>query len=128
MRWLVALGIIIAAALFCLVMIFTGMANAHSWYSKRSDPVWNNSCCGGTDCHELDGRFVTAETEGLRVRLTAEQARAINPKRNLAVDAVVEWNRIQISEDGNYHICLMTYFNVMDRRHGVWCMFAPPNT
>lgn len=129
MRFWIALGIIIAAAAFCIgVILWAGPANAHAWYSTRQDPVWRNGCCGGKDCNELDGRFVEAEDAGLRVRLTAEQARAINPNRNASVDAVVEWNRVQESEDGKFHICLMTYFYDGDPRNGVWCLFSPPNT
>ena len=104
-------------------------AFAHQWYSDKKDPVYNQSCCGGTDCGQLvvTPANVTAEERGYRIRLTLEEARRINPYTVSGIDALVEWNRVQPSEDGNWHICLMTYHRE-NERGGIYCLFAPPST
>ena len=103
-------------------------ANAHSWYSNKSDPVYHNSCCGGNDCAMwaiLPGE-ISAEANGLRVRLSLERTQLINPHSLLPIDALVVWDRVQPSEDGNWHICIMGAYRG-DDRGGIYCLFAPPN-
>lgn len=116
MRRLLAAALLLSAA---------APAYAHEWYAKRTDPDYNNGCCGGSDCKELDGGLVQSEADGFRIRLTLEQAKAVNPEAWTGIDALVPWSRVQESEDGNYHICIFT----SDRtgpRGGVICLFAPP--
>ena len=110
------------------IMAVTSPTQAHDWYSDRHDPVFRNACCGGTDCAPLDVKFVTIEDAGFRVRMTADQGKAINPYRWTDVDALIEWDRVQVSEDGRYHICLKPTNIPSDTHHGVWCFFAPPST
>lgn len=119
------------AALAALAASFAiaPQAHAHSWYSEKSDPVFGNPCCGGTDCGLLtvSRNVLSAEQRGYRIRLSLEQTRKINPFSAAPIDALVPWDRIQQSEDGNYHICLMTYHR--DKmRGGVYCLFAPPDS
>jgi len=111
-----------------LVIISTMPALSHSWYSKKVDPVWGNSCCGGNDCAQLivTPTNVTAETDGYRIRLTHEQAKTINPYTTEGIDALVTWDRVQPSEDGNWHLCIMTSYRDA-ARGGIYCLFAPPN-
>jgi hypothetical protein len=120
----VALGCALAIAAFASIP----EASAHSWYSNKKDPIFKQSCCGGSDCGMLviNSRVLTAEADGYHIRLTLEETRKINPYSVAPIDAVVSWDRIQLSEDGNYHICLMTGHrdNV---RGGIYCLFAPPN-
>ena len=117
MKWIVAL------------LLMTTPALAHSWYSKKVDPVYKNSCCGGTDCGQLvvaSGQL-TAEADGYRIRLTLEETKKINPYSVAPIDALVTWDRVQTSDDGNYHICIMTSHRD-NERGGIYCLFAPPNT
>jgi hypothetical protein len=120
-----------AAALAILGLYFLVVpASAHSWYSKKHDPVYMGSCCGGSDCHEfaaIPDESITAEATGFRIRLTGEQAHAINPNTNIPIDALVTYDRVQPSEDGNWHICIMT-FSRANERGGIYCLFAPPDT
>jgi hypothetical protein len=119
--------------LLCLITL-TGLtvpassALAHSWYAEKHDPVYKNPCCGGTDCGMLviTREVLSAEEDGYRIRLTLDQTRQINPYSVAPVDAVVTWDRVQPSEDGNYHICLMTYHRD-GQRGGIYCLFVPPN-
>lgn len=103
-------------------------ALAHEWYSEKKDPVFKHSCCGGTDCAQLivNKTAVSAEPEGIRIRLTLEETRKINPYSVAPIDAVVTWDRVQPSEDGNWHICIMSVSrdNV---RGGIYCLFQPPS-
>lgn len=109
------------------MLLLVAPAQAHEWYSSRVDPVYRNSCCGGHDCAELKiaPGVLEAEDEGYRIRLDAGQVREINPSAVGAVDALVPWSRIQDSEDGKYHICIMDSFRGKPRE-GVLCFFAPP--
>lgn len=107
-------------------------AFGHSWYSKKHDPVFNaNNCCGGNDCGELPSSAIQWTPDGdLRVVLTLEQAKRINPFRTEPFDAVIPHERIQVSEDGKPHICLLSYDRKAegDKRQGFFCIFLPPNT
>lgn len=59
--------------------------------------------------------------------LASVETRRINPHSTAPIDALVPWNRIQTSEDGNLHICLMTHDRA-NERGGAYCLFAPPNS
>jgi hypothetical protein len=76
---------------------------------------------------EVASDVLTAKPGGYRIRLTLEETRKINPYSVAPIDAPVTWDRIQPSEDGNYHACLMTRHrdNV---RGGIYCLFAPPDS
>ena len=65
----------------------------------------------------------------LRVTLTLQEARRINPARSEPFDAVIPFDRIQVSEDGSPHICLMASDRAAtgDQRQGFYCIFLPPN-
>lgn len=114
---------LIAVAIF---FAWWSTAYSHEWYSKRMDPVRQTPCCGGSDCAKLkiDPGVLEATDEGYRVRMTLEQARRINPQRIAPVDTVVPWERIQLSEDGNYHICIPSY-EVPAMPADFYCFFAP---
>jgi hypothetical protein len=108
--------------------VMASSAFAHSWYSGKTDPVYGQSCCGGTDCAQwkiLPGEL-SAEEDGIRVRLSHERTKLINPYSQAPIDALVKWDRVQPSEDGNWHLCLMTSFRAGERG-GIYCLFMPPN-
>jgi hypothetical protein len=120
-------ALIIAATLAA----FSAEAMAHSWYSKRRDPIFSTTtCCGGYDCAPLPQSSITFTPDGdLRVTLSLEEARKINPGRVEPFDEVIPFDRIQVAEDGQPHICLMRMNNAAfgDRRQGFYCIFLPPN-
>lgn len=119
----------ILAGVVCLAIATPALA--HSWYSKKRDPIYSaTTCCGGTDCAPLPSSAITYTPDGeLRVVLTLEQAKMINPLRSEPFDAVIPFDRIQTSEDGRPHICLMARNSGYegDRRQGFFCIFMPPN-
>jgi hypothetical protein len=122
------LHIAAATAAFALIA-GAPCALAHSWYTSKVDPAYKTPCCGGTDCGQMlitDG-VLTPEANGYHIRLSLDQTRKINPSSMEAVDAIVTWDRVQQSEDGNYHICLMAH-HLFDSRGGIYCLFAPPNS
>lgn len=105
-------------------------AEAHSWYSQRRDPIFNmTTCCGGTDCAPLPSHAMQFTPDGLRVVLTLAEAQAINPARVEPFDELIPFDRIQVSEDGRPHICLMSNNRAQygDQRQGFYCIFLPPN-
>lgn len=69
---------------------------------------------------------ISAEANGLRVRLSLERSKLINPHSLLPIDALVIWDRVQPSEDGNWHLCIMSSFRAGERG-GIYCLFMPPN-
>ena len=100
-------------------------ASAHSWYSEKRDPVTKKGCCGIADCHEIaiSPENYTPEADGFRIRLTAEQAKIINPFRLDPLDIFVPFERVQPSEDGNFHLCIPRFNGVT---YGdFYCFFAP---
>jgi hypothetical protein len=113
---------ILAALLFSATA-----ASAHEWYGKRRDPIYSQTtCCGGTDCAPLPAHAISITPEGnLRITLTVEEARAINPVRRYGFDRVIQFERIQNSEDGTPHICLMAHDLEGDPREGYYCVFLP---
>lgn len=114
----------IAVSLICM----TGIAYAHSFYSKYHDPIFKNNCCGGSDCNLLTitPANVSAEADGYRVVLTLAETQRINPHSIKPINALVTWDRVIPSEDGNWHICLMPTSRD-SAQMGVYCFFAPPN-
>lgn len=120
----------LALAALVAAFVFPGASpsSSHSWYSHKTDPVYRSSCCGGTDCAmwAIQPGEIAATAEGIRVILTLERSRTINPNSVLPIDALVTWDRVQPSEDGNWHLCVMTSWR-NDARAGIYCLFAPPN-
>jgi hypothetical protein len=119
-------AILLTAAVLWLIWVVPGFA--HSWYSEKVDPVYKAPCCGGNDCAmlKIDPGVLSAEEGGYRIRLTPEQANKINRYTLMPLDALVTWDRVQPSEDGNWHICIMSYSRAGERG-GIYCLFAPPN-
>lgn len=114
------------AMLVAVLCLLASPAFAHSWYSQRRDPIYNTTtCCGGLDCRELPSHAISITPNGdLRVTLTLEEARFINPGRMEPFDEIIPFERIQTSEDGSPHICLMRLKT--DDRQGFYCIFLPP--
>jgi len=102
-------------------------AHAHAWYSLKRDPIYNaTTCCGGQDCAPLPPHAISITPDGnLRITLTVEEARAINPVRRYGFDRIIQFERIQNSEDGTPHICLMAHDLEGDPREGYYCVFLP---
>jgi len=115
-------------AVIMAAMAVAGPAQAHSWYQNKTDPVYLQSCCGILDCAAwaIQPNELTAEEHGYRVRLSLERTKLINPLSQSPIDALVIWERVQPSEDGNWHLCLMSSFRD-DARGGIYCLFMPPN-
>lgn len=111
---------------FLLLLAFASPAAAHDWYSTETDPVTFSRCCGNHDCAPLkiEPGMIEAVEEGYRLRLSVEQAKAINPNRTQRVDTIVEWDRIQPSPDGNWHVCLPNYY-LPAMRGDFYCFWEP---
>lgn len=69
---------------------------------------------------------ISATADGIRVQLSLERTRTINPYSTEPLDGLVEWARVQPSEDGNWHICISATTRAYPF-NGVFCLFAPPN-
>ena len=120
---IIYIAIAIAACLLLIAPVY-----AHSWYGERRDPIFNQtSCCGGLDCAPMPAHAISITPNGhLRVTLTVEEARRINPIRRYGFDKIISFERIQISEDGTPHICLQPHDAPEDPREGYYCIFLPP--
>lgn len=120
-------GILWVAIIAVVAWIMSAAAaDAHSWYTDRRDPVYGTTtCCGGQDCAPLPEGAVHITKDGLRVTLTLMQAMTINPTRIEPFDELIPFERVQTSEDGRPHICLMRM--KIDDRQGFFCIFMPPN-
>lgn len=120
------LAAIVIAALVALFMT-VNLAFAHSWYSGTRDPTDGYGCCGGHDCAVLDPRWVFPVDGGVRVVMTLEQARTVNPLTVAPVDAFVPDARIQRSPDYDFHACIYDS-NRGAPRNGVICFWAASTT
>lgn len=118
-----------ATCLIVSVLLSAQPALAHSWYNGKRDPIFNTiTCCSGLDCAPLPPHAISITPEGdLRVTLTPEEAQRINPTRRSGFDKIINFDRIQVSEDGKPHICLMTHEMQGDMREGYYCIFLPPS-
>jgi hypothetical protein len=116
----------LAAISAAFLVLATASAAAHEWYSQRRDPIYSTTTCrGGHDCAPLPAHAMTFTPDGdLRVTLSLEEARLINPGRIEPFDEVIPFDRIQTAEDGRPHICLMRLKT--DQRQGFYCIFLPP--
>jgi hypothetical protein len=138
-RFEIILGCLITAAIVCLMiflMLAVRPAHAHDPYTGKIDSKFKNGCCGGSDCAVLKVKpgMLTGEGDDLRLRMTLEEAREINPYRAKPVDTIITYDRVQDSWDGNYHVCLRTHDARMPsgepdtERGSVYCFWAPGNT
>ena len=120
--------ILAAAAALVAVFLCANPGLAHDWYGLKKDPVYGWSCCGGHDCARwtIKRGNLKAEARGFRVRLSLAETRAINPDALAPIDAVVDYGRVQPSEDGDWHLCVMTLTRSPESG-GVYCLFQPPN-
>jgi len=110
------------------VLCSVDIAFAHEWYGKRRDPIFSSTtCCGGADCAVLPAHTMQVTPDGLMVTLTADEANKINPNRFEPFQKLIEFDRIQVSEDGKPHICLQPTQNDFDKRQGYYCIFLPAN-
>lgn len=127
-KWIVI--ILAVLALLCLLpMGFIVAAQAHEWYSSKTDPVTKQSCCGGTDCsrYVISHHNLFPEKDGFRIVLTIDRTIAINPYSVAPIDAFVAYERVQPSEDGDWHLCISAHKRD-GYTSGVYCLFMPPNT
>ena len=113
-------------------LIFQSAANAHDWYIGQRDPVTGGGCCTTTnqdgygDCAQLilEPGVLTPDVGGFRLRLTEEQAKRIKPIRIGPVDTFVPEERIQMSGDGNWHVCIPAR-RLDSMRADFYCFFQP---
>lgn len=125
----VILAVLIVLALLCLAPLFVIEARAHEWYSSKKDPVTGQGCCGGNDCArwKINPHSIKAEPDGFHVRLTLEETFAINKYSMAPIDALVIYERVQPSEDGDWHLCISSQMRGGVTK-GVYCLFQPPST
>src|SRR5690349_1652602 len=90
MRWMLG-GL---AVIGIILLLLASRGHAHDWYSGTRDPSDGYGCCGGHDCGIINPRWIHAADGGVRVVMTVEQARTINPAATEPVDAFVPENRI----------------------------------
>jgi hypothetical protein len=138
-RFEAVLAALITAAAVCLMvalLLMARQAHAHEPYTGKIDPRFKNGCCGGSDCAVLKVKPGMLEGEGddLRLRMSLEEAREINPYRTKPVDSVITHDRVQDSWDGNYHVCLRTHDARLTsgepdtERGAVYCFWKPGNS
>lgn len=115
-------------------LILAGDAEAHGWYTGKTDPVLYYDCCGNKDCHPIDSSYVRMTKDGYFVRMP--RPTYLNEPQE------AEWfiprARVQSSPDDRYHICerLMTFYRTITphmqfeayQRFKWTCFFAPPGT
>jgi hypothetical protein len=113
-------------ALASAAFLFAASANAHDVYTALIDPVTKGRCCGGNDCAPLPAGAVHWAPGGVRITLTAGQAKAINKYTSLPVDAFVAAERLLPSPDGSWHACIH-HSDRQAPREGILCALAPPS-
>lgn len=114
---------LIAAATLTAVFL-AGDTKAHGPYVGKTDPAFNNNCCGGHDCAMIPSEWVREIQDGFHLLMTVDQAKTVNPSAVMPVAALVPYARVQPSWDGNYHGCIFP----KDRsqpRGGVICFWVP---
>ncbi|TIS49863.1 hypothetical protein [Mesorhizobium sp.] len=124
MQWLIAL----------ISLVLASDANAHDWYTGKTDPVLHYDCCGNKDCHPIDSSNVRMTKDGYFVRMP--RPTYLNEPQE------AEWfiprDRVQPAPDDRYHICerLMKFYRTITphmkfeayQRFRWTCFFAPPGT
>lgn len=103
-----------------------GDANAHDWYTGKTDPVLHLKCCGNRDCHSIDPNDVRSGIEGYYVKQPQPYSRNDPPTGEWFVPR----DRVQAAPDDEYHICETVYPTLRVGRHRMhWtCFFAPRGT
>lgn len=106
--------------------VLAGDANAHGWYTGKTDPVFHWGCCDNRDCHPIDPNAVRSSREGYYVRQPRPYSRNDPPTGEWFIPK----DRVQAAPDDQYHICEMTYptFRVGRYRMRWTCFFAPRGT
>lgn len=130
--WMLVVMLVIFAALL-IIFAMAPKANAHDWYTHRTDPVFGNRCCGGTDCKPVpvDAAWITLTPDGLLVHMSLEQTRLVNKSSIGAINELVPWARVQeanIDDHDNlslYHVCITSYAMDDRLRDGtrLYCIF-----
>ena len=107
-------------------LILAGHANAHSWYSGKTDPVLNLKCCGDHDCHPIASSDVRSTRQGYYVK----QPKPYSQNDPPTGEWFIPWDRVQAAPDDRYHICENLYptFRVGRYRMRWTCFFAPRAT
>lgn len=101
-------------------------ADAHDWYTDKTDPILHSKCCGNNDCHPLDPDDVRPAKDGYFVRQPHPYHRNDPPTGVWFIPK----ERVQAAPDGKFHICAAL---VPTRRVGRYrmrwmCFFAPMGT
>lgn len=102
---------------FLILMLFATSAQAHDWYTYRTDPVTGSRCCGGNDCKPVpaEASWVTRTPTGLHIVMSLEETKLINKSSIAAINETVPWDRVQeaqIDDHDNlnhYHLCISPY-------------------
>lgn len=115
-------------------LVLASDANAHDWYTGKTDPVLHYDCCGNKDCHPIDPDDVRATKDGYYVRLP-RPAYMNDPQQE---EWFVPRERVQAAPDDRYHVCerLVTFYRTIMphmkfetyRRFRWTCFFAPRGT
>src|SRR5580765_1616098 len=87
------------------LLLLGGDANAHSWYSGKTDPVLHLNCCSERDCHPIASRDVRSTRQGYYVKQPQPYARNDPPTG----EWFIPWDRVQVAPDDRYHICETLY-------------------
>lgn len=114
-------------------LMLPGDAEAHDWYTGKTDPVLQYDCCGNKDCHPIDSNDVRMTKDGYFVRL--HPAYLNEPQ---GAEWFIPRERVQTAPDDRYHICerLMTFSRTIIprtkfavyQRYRWTCFFAPQST
>ena len=86
---------IVMIAVAIVSLILNGPARAHSWYSQY--------CCSGQDCVRIPESSVKITKNGYEIRLTPAEHPSLNTPFNYTVPAA----KAQMSEDNEYHACII---------------------
>jgi hypothetical protein len=110
-----------------------GDADAHDWYTGKTDPVIHHDCCGNKDCRPIDSNDVRETKDGYFVRL-----HPIYQNEPQEAEWFIPRERVQAAPDDRYHICerLMTFYRTIIphmkfeayQRYKWTCFFAPTGT
>lgn len=114
-------------------LLLSGDADAHDWYTGKTDPVLHNDCCGNKDCRPIDSNDVRMTKDGYFVRL-----HPIYLNERQEAEWFIPRERAQAAPDDRYHICerLMTFYRTVIphmkfeayQRYKWTCFFAPMGT
>lgn len=115
-------------------LAFSGEADAHDWYTGKTDPVVGYKCCGDKDCHPIDPGDVRATKDGYYIRVP----RPSYMNEPQEAEWFIPRERVQAAPDDRYHICerLMTFYRTIlphlkfeaYHRFRWTCFFVPMGT